>query len=62
MALLKLKNGAQKFCHKTAFLSGLYNKFYVNVIGDNVIKTPISRDLFQYTFLNFILHTSRRAS
>ena len=44
------------------FLSGLNNKFYVNVTGDNVIKTPISGKLIQYTFLNFILHTSRLAS
>ena len=34
----------------------------MNVTGDNVIKTPISGELIQYTFLNFILHTSRLAS
>ena len=61
MALLKSKNVAQKLFVTKQFLSGLNKKFYVNVTGDNVIKTPISGELIQYTFLNFLLHTSRLA-
>ena len=54
--------GPKNFLSQYSFLAGLNNKFYLNVTGDNVTKTPISRQLIQDTFLFFRLHTSRLAS